>query len=328
MVERFSGILGQEKAVGLLKSYISRGATPHGLLFSGEEGVGKETAARLFSAALFCRAPGEDGACGICHDCRLFASVSHPNFLKVALEEKSKFLRIEEIRALQEELSLKAFSDRWRVVVLNPADRMTPQAANALLKTLEEPPPETCFILIAHRIAAMMPTIVSRCQKVPFFPLSVEMTGEVLARLPDIGEEYSSEMIRLACAASGGSPGRALALLPEIENERDIWMTAFINASAKEIIELAETFKGEGGEPGRLSAPLTLARDLSLISSGSQAAIINNDLWDRLSTAAGCPPDGGWEAVFRELLAISRMPPQPQKRLMLEAFLFGMRRKG
>jgi len=248
--------------------------------------------------------------------------------LNVVTEENSKFLRIEEIRSLQEELSLKAFSDRPRVVILNPADRMTPQAANALLKTLEEPPPETCFILIAHRVAGIMPTIVSRCQKVPFFPLPIDMATEILARLPDVGESYSSDMIRLACAAAGGSPGRALALLPDIESERDLWMGAFMNASAKELIDLAETFKGEGSEPGRLTTPLTLARDLALLSSGDGTAIINDDLRDELSAAAAHPPPGGWDVVFRELLAISRMPPQPQKRLMLEAFFFGMRRKG
>ena len=327
MVERFSGILGQERAVDLLRRYISYGATPHGLLFSGEEGIGKETAALVFVAALLCRAPEEDGACGVCHDCRLFASSSHPNFLKVSPEENSKFLRIEEIRTLQEELSLKAFSDRPRVVILNPADRMTPQAANALLKTLEEPPPETRIILIAHRVAGIMPTIVSRCQKVPFFPLPVDMAAEILARLPDIGKDFSHEVIRLACAAAGGSPGRALALLPDIENERDLWMAAFTNASPKEVIDLAETFKGEGSD-GRLTTPLTLARDLALLSSGSGTAIINDDLRDELSAAAACRPAGGWDAVSRELLTISRMPPQPQKRLMLEALFFGMRRKG
>jgi len=330
MVERFSEILGQERAVDLLRLYISRGTTPHGLLFSGEEGIGKETTARIFSAALICRAPGEDGACGMCGDCRLFNSSSHPNFSTIAPEEKSKSLqiKIKEIRTLQEELSLKAFSDRPRVVILSPADQMTKEAANAFLKTLEEPPPETCFILIAHRVAGMMSTIVSRCQKVPFFPLSVDMALDVLARLPDVNKTYSPEVIRLACAAAGGSPGRTLELLPDIENERDLWMAAFTNASAAEIIDLAETFKGEGNDFGRLATPLTLARDLALLSSDGGTAIINDDLRDELSTAAAHPPACGWDEVFRELLAISRMPPQNQKRLLLEAFFFGMRRKG
>ncbi len=225
MVERLSGILGQERAVNLLRRYLSAGAVPHGLLFSGEEGVGKEKAARAFAAALLCRTPGEDGACGDCHDCRLFSSSSHPNFLHIFPE--TDFLKIAEIRALQEELSLKAFSDRPRAAILCPADRMTPQAANALLKTLEEPPPETHLLLVAHRIAGMLPTIVSRCQKVPFFPLPAETAAEILSRHPDAGGSYPPAVIRLACAVSGGSPGRALSLLPDLSEERERWLSLF-----------------------------------------------------------------------------------------------------
>jgi hypothetical protein len=174
----------------------------------------------------------------------------------------------------------------------------------------------------------MMPTIVSRCQKIPFFHLTTDLAEEVLADLPEVRENYPPEAIRLACAAAGGSPGRALALLPDIENERERWLAAFTDAPAKEVLYLAETFKGDGNDFGRLAAPLTLARDLALLSSDGAAAIINDDLRDELSAAAACPPVGGWNFVFRELLAISRMPPQPQKRLIMEAFFFGMRRKG
>ena len=328
MVTRFSEILGQQQAVDLLLRYINQGAAPQSLLFSGEEGVGKETCAIAFVAALLCRSPQNDGACGACHDCRLFASSSHPNFSRVGLLEESKFLRIDEIRKLQEELSLKAFSDRPRVVILNPADRMTPQAANALLKTLEEPPPGAHIILIAHRVAGMLPTIISRCQKVPFFPLPIDLATSILSRHPDVRDEYAPETVRVACAASGGSPGRALELLENIESERNLWLSAFSDATAAKILSLAETFKGEGSDPGRLATPLTLVRDLALLSSDGSAAIINADLREELSAAAARPPAGGWKTAFRELLAISRMPPQPQKRLMLEAFFFGMRKKG
>jgi len=326
MVERLSGILGQERAVTLLRRYLSAGAVPHGLLFSGEEGVGKEKTARAFAAALLCRTPGEDGACGDCHDCRLFSSSSHPNFLHISPE--TDFLKIAEIRALQEELALKAFSDRPRAAILSPADRMTPQAANALLKTLEEPPPETHLILVAHRIAGMMPTIVSRCQKVPFFPLPPDDAAEILSRHPEAGGGYPPAVIRLACAVSGGSPGRALALLPDLSEEREQWLSLFAKSSPKAAVDLAETFKGDGDGPGRLAAPLSLARDLALLSSGGGTAIMNEDLREPLTAAAARPPTGGWDTAFRALLEISRMPPQPQKRLMLEAFFFGLRKKG
>ncbi len=202
MVDPLSAVIGQERAITLLRRYIGAGAVPQGLLFSGEEGVGKEKAARAFAAALLCRKPGTDGACGSCHDCRLLGSGAHPNFLFIAPE--TQFLRIDEIRALREELSLKAFSDRPRVAILCPADRMTPQAANALLKTLEEPPAGAHLILIAHKTSVLMPTIVSRCQRVPFFPLPAETVFGILAALPEAKGRPDAE-VRLAAAVSGGA---------------------------------------------------------------------------------------------------------------------------
>jgi len=326
MVERFEGVLGQERALNLLRRYLSAEAVPQGLLFTGEEGIGKEKTARAFAAALICRSPGEDGACGVCPDCRLLSSASHPNFR--ALSPESDFLKISEIRALQEELALKAFSDRPRAAILCPADRMTPQAANALLKTLEEPPPGAHLILVAHRIAGMMPTIVSRCQKVPFFPLPAEAVAKILSLHPEVGAGYPAALLRLAGAVSGGSPGRALSLLPGLSEERERWLSLFTELSPRKAIDLAESYKGDGDEPGRLAAPLSLARDLALLSSGGGTDIMNDDLREPLSDAASRPPAGGWDTAFRALLAISRMPPQPQKRLMLEAFFFGLRKKG
>jgi len=325
MVEPLSSVRGQGRALALLRRYLASGSTPHGLLFAGEEGVGKEKAALAFVAALLCRAPGEDGACGACPDCRLLASGGHPNFLRI--EPEAHFLKIDEIRALKEELSLKAFSDRPRAALLVPADRMTPQAANALLKTLEEPPPGTHLLLVAHRVSQVMPTIVSRCQRVPFFPLPAETVFGILDALPEAKDRSDAEL-RLAAAVSGGSPGRALGILSELADERETWLSLLSKPSPKEAIDFAETWKSGGDTPGRLAAPLSLARDLSLLSSGGGADIINADLRGPLEALAARPPAGGWDAVLRALLSVSRMPPQPQKRLALEAFFFGLQGKG
>jgi len=288
--------------------------------------VGKEKAARAFAAALLCRNPGEDGACGSCHDCRLLASGAHPNFLFIAPE--TQFLKIDEIRALREELSLKAFSDRPRVAILCPADRMTPQAANALLKTLEEPPAGAHLILVAHRTSVLMPTIVSRCQRIPFFPLAAGDVAGILSRHPDADGEHPRPVVLLAARVSGGSPGRALSLLPELAEERETWLALLAGLSPAAALKLAESWKGEGDTPGRLAAPLSLLRDLSLLSSGGVADIMNEDLGEALASVAAQAPTNGWNAAFRELLSVSRMPPQQQKRLVLEAFFFGLHGKG
>jgi DNA polymerase-3 subunit delta' len=326
MVGTFVDVRGQDRAVALLLRYLETGNVPPGLLFFGEEGIGKETAASAFVSALFCRNRGTAGGCGTCHDCRLHASGSHPNFLRVSPEKQN--ILIDDIRALQEELSLKAFSDRPRAVLIAPADRMTIQAANALLKTLEEPPPGTHLLLVAHRISRLPLTIVSRCQKISFSPLTPGEVEEILAGIPGIGSRYRPEEIRGAAACSGGSPGRALEVLEEAGGEREKWVQLLSSPDPAAITETAASWKGTADLSRKLAAPLSVVRDIALLSSGTEMGIINEDLKNALRAAAGRKTPEGWGRAFKALLSMSRMPPQAQKQLMVEAFLFEFHRKG
>jgi DNA polymerase III subunit delta' len=320
MVARLSAILGQERASGLLRRYLETGRVPPGLLFFGEEGIGKETAVRAFTAALLCRSPSGEDACGRCPDCRLFRAGSHPNLLRVVPETLS--ISIDEIRRLQEELSLKSFSDRPRIAWILPADRMTVQAANALLKTLEEPPPAAHLFLVAHRISRLPVTIVSRCQKVPFVPLPTELVERILASGSGPAARCSPEEVRWAAACSGGSPGRAIAALDEGEGERRSWLALLSSFDPGEVFDAAKAWKG-GGEIGpRIAAPLSLVRDIALLSSGEKEDIMNEDLSAGLSDLAAGRSADEWTRAFHALLSMSRTPPQLQKPLMLEAFLF------
>jgi len=326
MVGTFGGIRGQDRAAALLARYLDSGRIPPGLLFFGEEGIGKEKAAHAFVSALFCRNRGPAGGCGTCHDCRLLSSGSHPNFLTVSPENQN--ILIEKIRLLQEELSLKAFSDRPRAVVIVPADRMTVQAANALLKTLEEPPPGTHLLLVAHRISRLPPTIVSRCQKIPFSPLSTRDVEEIVAGIPGVGDSHSPGEIRTAAACSGGSPGRALDVLEEAEDERERWIRLLSSPDPAAITAAAASWKGASDLSRKVAAPLSIVRDLALLSSRAEMGIINEDLKDALRAAAGRKTPEGWSRALQALLSMSRMPPQAQKQLMVEAFLFEFHGKG
>ena len=325
MVSRLSSLLGQDRAVSLLRRYFEAGNIPAGLLFHGEEGTGKEKAALAFLAALLCRKRDEDGACGECPDCLLFSSGAHPNLLRISPE--NHFIQIAEIRRLKEELSLKAFSDRPRAALICPADRMTLQAANALLKTLEEPPPSTHLLLVAHRLSLLPPTIISRCQKIPFRTLPAETVEEILAGLPASGKRHAPAELRAAAACAGGSPGRALHLLGEMEDTRKSWVGLFSRQDTAEIFAAAEEWKKSGDREGQAAVPLSVARDLALLSSGGKADIINEDFRDVLCAVAGRKTGEGWTREFRALLSMSRLPPQAQKRLALEAFLFGLHGK-
>ncbi|MCL5966339.1 MAG: DNA polymerase III subunit delta' [Deltaproteobacteria bacterium] len=325
MVERIEAVRGQDRAVSLLSRYLESGRVPPGLLFFGEEGIGKEKAAGAFAAALLCRDRTPGGACGTCVECRLLAAGSHPNLLRVAPD--GLFIRIDEIRALQEELALKAFSDRPRAVLVVPADRMTLQAANALLKTLEEPPPGTHLLLVAHRLSQVPPTIVSRCQKVPFSPLPAGLVEEILLAVPEAREVHGPDAVRAAAAGAGGSPGRVLALLSEPTADRDAWIRRLGRLDAADAIAAAEAFKGSGEQGRRLAVPLALSRDVALLCSDPKADIINKDRRETLSALALRRAPAGWTRAFRELLSMSRASPQAQKRLMVEAFLFGLHGK-
>jgi DNA polymerase-3 subunit delta' len=325
MVESLSSIRGQDRAVSLLRRYLEAESVPPGLLFFGEEGIGKEKTALAWTSALFCGNRGPAGACGSCGDCRLLSSGAHPNLLRVSPE--NHFIQIAGIRGLKEELSLKAFSDRPRAVILCPADRMTLQAANALLKTLEEPPPAVHLVLVAHRLSQLPSTIVSRCQKIPFVTMPATDVEEILLGIPSLAKRHSAEEIRVAAACAGGSPGRAILLLAEMEEDRATWAALFSRRDPAAVVAAGEGWKKTGERKGQFAVPLSLVRDLALLSSGAETDIINEDFRETLEPVAARKSRHRWTRAFHALLSVSRLPPQAQKRLALEAFLFDLHRK-
>lgn len=218
----FAEIIGQERAVDALRAAVRRGGLHHAYLFAGPEGVGKGTVARLLAQAANCER--EDGdACGTCGPCRKIARGVHPDVLVVERERDmaragrweprggrtpSRDIVVDQVRELVDRrLSLRRFEGRRRFVLVDPADAMNPQAQNAILKTLEEPPPDTTLVLVSSSADGLLPTVRSRCLRIPFAPLPDVLLLERLAaagRLP--------EGARLATTLAAGSLGRALSL--------------------------------------------------------------------------------------------------------------------
>ncbi|HVP68902.1 MAG TPA: DNA polymerase III subunit delta' [Anaeromyxobacteraceae bacterium] len=219
----FSEILGQDRAVGSLRAALRRGALHHAYLFAGPEGVGKGTAARLLAQAANCEGGRADDPCGACAPCRKIAKGIHPDVVVVEEERTmaragrwepkagrapSRDIVVDQIRELVDRrLSLRRFEGRHRFVILDPADAMNPQAQNALLKTLEEPPPDTTLVLVSASADALLATVRSRCLRVGFPPLPQAL---VLDWLVAAGRNPAEA--RLAASLSGGSLGRALSL--------------------------------------------------------------------------------------------------------------------
>ena len=202
----FAKLSGQQRAKTLLGRSLASGRIAHAYLFRGPDGVGKKLFGIAMAKALNCRVDGPSGACCSCVSCRKFDSGNHPDCVVESPEKKT--IKIERVRQLCKSLSYPPYESERRVVVIEDVHAMRPEAANSLLKTLEEPPPGNILILTAETSKNILPTISSRCQIVPFFPLSQAETAEILQKHEKLDEEHSNLLARL----SEGSPGQALLL--------------------------------------------------------------------------------------------------------------------
>ncbi len=145
---------------------LAQGRLPHALLLSGLPGVGKSVLAETIAAQLLCTAATrEAGPCGRCASCAQINAGSHPDYIKVQLEEDASVIKVDQIRWLAEKLSLSSHQGGYKVAVLDPADRMNINASNSLLKTLEEPSDNTVLVLVCERASQLPPTVRSRCQQ-------------------------------------------------------------------------------------------------------------------------------------------------------------------
>ncbi|MBQ8035974.1 MAG: DNA polymerase III subunit delta' [Proteobacteria bacterium] len=217
MTEIFSDILGHDHVKTGLLHAARTSKLHHALLFIGPSGIGKAMVARAFVQSMFCEKaePGAFVRCGKCKNCLRISSQNHPDvieideeFLRRAYDGGSiAAIRIEVIRELQKSLTCKPFEGSRRVVIIHDVHKMQEAAANCFLKTLEEPPEDTMFVLITSQMQMLIPTIVSRCQVVRFAPFPMEELAAYLVshgETPDVAEQVA--------ALSDGSIGTALKL--------------------------------------------------------------------------------------------------------------------
>ncbi len=143
---------------------------PHALLFKGVPGLGKFHLAQLFAQSLLCTQPDSKGQpCGQCRDCMLYLAGNHPDFFQITPEEGGdKPIKVDQVRELNGVMTLKSHGGGYKIAIIAPAEQMNVAAANSLLKTLEEPPPQTLLVLISHTPGLLLPTIRSRCQNLHF----------------------------------------------------------------------------------------------------------------------------------------------------------------
>jgi len=186
---------------------------PHAMLFCGPEGIGLNQFAQTLAMQLLCLSENVDSesACGNCKNCQLFIAGTHPDLTVIEPEEAGKQIKIAQVRELIDYVALKSFSGKLKIAIIEPADAMNRATANALLKTLEEPPSQSMLFLLSHRPSKLPITIRSRCQRINFKPVFDQTATEWVHNQSNDSEFPPESLLRL----SGGGPLKALELIED-----------------------------------------------------------------------------------------------------------------
>ncbi len=210
----FNDVVGQEIVVKILKNFLKSRDIPHGYLFAGERGTGKTSVARIYAKALNCLERKEEEPCGNCRICTLF----HENkFLDIVELDAASHRRIDDIRNIQEHIGFRPIQGKYKVFIIDEAHSLTEEASNALLKTLEEPPTHAIFVLATTEPHKLLPTILSRVQRLDFRRISIPKIVEklkLIAKNENISYEESA--LYLIAEESGGSLRDAETLFEKI----------------------------------------------------------------------------------------------------------------
>ncbi|MFV2062471.1 MAG: ATP-binding protein [Chloroflexota bacterium] len=303
---------GHDSAVRLISRAIQTENPPHALLLVGPRGVGKTTLALDLAAGLMCLV--DDAAmrpCRECAACRKVASENHADLHIVRPDGAGEQIRITQVQQLTSELSLTAMEGRFRIAIVSSAQRMNPDAQNALLKTLEEPGPATCLILCADDAAPLLATVLSRAARVRLAPMSIEALADLLSK-----DGTQPSQARSLALAAGGRPGLAMTLAqqPHALLARDRISRTLLDlldadrrarlAAAADLIAdgatLAAALRGEVPSSSKRLPPLErrravttvlevwreVGRDLAITAQGQGRSVRDLDVLEELQRAA------------------------------------------
>jgi DNA polymerase-3 subunit delta' len=262
----WSDVVGQPDAVGVLRRAAEGGPMTHAWLLTGPPGSGRSTAARAFAAALQC----PTGGCGACHECRTALAGSHPDVTLVATEHV--FLRVEDVRPLVTLAQQRPSLGRWRVIVVEDADRLNDTSGNLLLKAVEEPPPRTVWLLCAPSPDDVLVTIRSRCRHVGLRVPPVDDVAELLVRRHGVDPAVAA----FAARASGSHVGVA----------RRLALDEGARIRRRDVLRLPSALSTTG------SAVLAAAELVSVAAEESKDATAERDATERAALLHSLGADG------------------------------------
>lgn len=233
-------VIGHKAVVEGFLRQLAAGRVSHAYLLSGSEGLGKAFLARQMAQALLCRGLINGDACGRCPSCQLVDTGRHPDVQHITVAENASTITIDQIRGLQHWLSLAPFHGPRKVAIIEDADTMQDPAANALLKTLEEPPAPAVFIVTTVHETRLLPTILSRCARCACGPLPADALQSAL-----IARDVSPERAQSVARRAGGRLGRALRLAePKTWMQQHAWLAEW--QAAVETGNLEPAFAARG----------------------------------------------------------------------------------
>ena len=268
-------VIGHKTNIDLLKNSLRSGRIANAYLFAGPPDVGKEFVAVNFAKALNCLDPKDDydDACGTCISCRKIDGGNHPDVRKVSPD--GAWMKIDQIRELQKQISYKPMEGRRKIYIILGVERMTREAANSFLKTLEEPPGTSTLILVTTNMNALLPTIRSRCQILKFSNVPRTVLRQELIKRFIINEAEAKSIVML----SGGKVSKAFELAQEHDFSTELEMPKILQKpDAIEAFKIAEELSQN---PEQLDTLLTWYRDLLLIKQNCQGEILTHS--DKLS---------------------------------------------
>lgn len=313
---------------------MANGRIRHAYLIAGTESVGKETLARAFAQTLNCTHPDEAARpCGECRSCQKIASGNHPDVIYSELDAATGALRIEEVRNVMSRLALKPYEARYRVAIFRDFDHARPQTQDALLKTLEEPPPHAVLILLAPATDTLLPTIISRSQVITLRTVPVEDIRDMLVTRRGAERRQADLLARLSSGRIGWAI-RALedeSLLEQREQALSL-LEHILTLNRAGRFELAEDL----GKDKLALTPLlelwqTYWRDLLLITQATPLTPANKDHYESLERlAATLSPDEALAALQATRTLLNNLSLNLNARLALEVLFLdypGLRRE-
>lgn len=284
---RFSEVVGHDKIKAILRRFFAEEKIPHALLFHGEEGVGKRTVALAFFSLINCLNPTNDmDSCGECLACRQITTLSFPDLYVIRKPEDKTVIGIDTIREVLGRVYFKPVSGRYRCILLDDAHFLSPEAGNAMLKVLEEPPRNNVFVLVTDSPDALLPTVLSRCCSISFGSLSQQEVVAVLRKL--LPQEDSHELTEVSLI-SKGSVSKALSML-KVALDRRLFIHDFfraLNGDSAEKLAFSKSLVSSKDDTPHLIALLKIVlQDLLLCATKNEDLVANKDLLDDLRDMA------------------------------------------